>query len=386
MLFKRPKKEYVINAGGSGGHVVPALAILEGLTDSGVDMKDILFVGGDLGLEGDIENGSVEQKLFQDKNVDKEFIRAGKLQRTFSWLTIKLFLRTVLGFCDSFKIFLKYKPKKIISLGGYVTVPVALMGKLFGAKVYLHEQTAAVGLSNKVVGYLADIVFVNFESSKRYFPRTQVIHTGNPIRDIIFDSEYIETELASQVKSLEELDDDLLVYITGGGLGSHLFNKLVKNNLENLLKEFKIILQVGDNSQLDDYKEILDEIEVLSDDLKKRILVTKFVSEEIGYVLNIVDIVVARGGAGTITELGALRKRCVLIPIKWVTHNEQYKNSKILADLGLAKILDEDNIKVDVLIETVKGISKQEISENDAMKRLFPRNAVTKIVNKVREN
>lgn len=369
----------IFTTGGSGGHITTAQSVIEELIDNGIKKSDILFIGGDLSKHYETKAITLEEKVIKGLGIDFVKIRTGKLNRKFSIKNTLLMFRTILGFYDSYKIFQNIKCNKIISFGGYVTVPVCLISKIKGYKIYLHEQTAAIGLSNKIVSYFADKIFVNFESSIKFFKNKNVIHTGNPIRKMFFEN----------ITSLKSYDIDIvnvvnwakknnkkLIYVTGGGQGSELINNLIINNLDKLLNKYCIILQAGSHN-FDKNMEIVKSIQDIV--LLKCFVMKEFINKEVFLVLKNSDIIVSRGGAGIITELGVLKKKCILIPIKHVTHNEQYLNCKILEENKQAIILDEGLLTYDVFsksLENVLNLKYENINK-------FPTNASKIIVKEI---
>lgn len=374
------KIKIVITAGGSGGHVTVAMAVIDNLFKRGIKNEEILFIGGDLNKGADTKSGSIEQIMTQQINVPKVFIRAGKLQRKFSFEGIYLAFRTILGSWDTLKIFLKIKPKIVVSFGGYVSLPVCLIAELFGQTIILHEQTAAVGLANKIVSLFSDRVLVNFEAAKKYFRNKSVIHTGNPLREILFEQEQSRSPLSKEIeKKLISEGLKPFLYVTGGGQGSVLFNNLVLDNVDILTQKYNILLQSGNYNYSQTLKKFKRVTKKIPNKQKNSIILTDIVQAEIGLVLQNCDVVISRGGAGIISELGALQKRSVIIPIKWVTHNEQFKNAKILSDAGLAVILDEDNITTDGFINAIDSVLSRGAPSQELAKRIFKRNAAQEI-------
>lgn len=382
------KSKIIVTGGGSGGHVSCASAIIEELsTKFNLTNQNFLYIGGDLGMEGENNSESLEKRYFSNKKFNQKYIRAGKLQRQFSLKTIKLLLRTILGIIDSYKIIKDFKPDIVISTGGFVTVPVCVVAKLFKAEIYIHEQTATVGLSNKIVSKFAQKVFLTFPSSSKYFPKEKSVHTGNLIRKAIFEKAG-EGEFSNILKTMiKQREKYPIIYISGGGLGSHIINQTVASSLTELLEKYQIVLQTGGNSILNDYESIMKQREKLPDLMKQRLLPIKFVSEkEIGFLFNNTDLFIGRAGANTVYELGVLKIPSILIPIPWVTHNEQEENAKILSDLGIAQILNEKDLTTDNLLESIgkyfenSETIKREIGLNQKIiEEIFNTDAITKI-------
>lgn len=374
------KIKTVVTAGGSGGHVTVAMAVINNLFDRGISPESILFIGGDLNKGADSHTGSIEQIMTQKIPVPKAFIRAGKLQRKFSLTSIYLAIRTLLGLWDSFVIFTKIKPEIVVSFGGYVSLPVSIVAKLFKKTIILHEQTAAVGLANKFVSLFSDRILVNFESSQKYFKNKTVIHTGNPIRNILFEQQKATSPFAKKIETHFVINKNKpFIYVTGGGQGSQLFNNLILNNIDILTQKYNILLQAGNYNFKSLRRTFSQATRKLPSNQLDSIILTDIIQDEIAYVLQNCDLVVSRGGAGTISELGALQKKSVLIPIKWVTNNEQFKNSKILSDAGLATILDEDKITIDDFIQAIETVLQKEQPSQELAKRIFKKNAAEEI-------
>jgi len=386
MSKKQLSKKIIVTGGGSGGHISAALSVISNLEERYVlDKNHFLYVGGDLGMEGEKPGNSLEQKLMKGKSFECKFIRAGKLQRSLSFNTIKLLFRTVLGLADSYKIVKKFKPDVIMSTGGYVTVSVCLIAKLFKSKIYLHEQTATVGLTNKIVGKLAEKIFISFPSSFKYFPKGKALLTGNLVRPEIFETK-AQGNFAENIKGMVSNRDRYpIIYISGGGLGSHLINETVKESLKMLLQKYQIILQTGDNKVFNDYKTLIGYKENLEKDLRSRFLPVTFIqAKDLGYLLHNIDLYVGRAGANTVYEMGVLQIPSIFIPIPWVTHNEQYKNAEVLVNLGLAEIIQEGELTSScLLLRLEKFLQKKRDIDKKEIEKIFRTDAVKTILKEI---
>ncbi|HKM19948.1 MAG TPA: glycosyltransferase [Candidatus Dojkabacteria bacterium] len=384
------KKKIIITGGGSGGHISAAKAIIDEIKERfRITSDNLLYIGSDLGMVGEKPGSSLDMKVMKKERINQRYIRGGKLQRRFSLRGIYLLLRTILGFVDSYKILSKYKPDIIISTGGFVTVPVCLIGKFFfKAKIYLHEQTAAVGLSNKIVGKYAEKILIAYPLSEDYFPKEKTILTGNPVRKEVFlDSG--KTPLTTKLKKMIEQQEEFpIIYISGGSLGSHLINKTIKQSMINLLQDFQIILQTGDSQITNDYNLLNLEKDKLEPELRERIFITKYVQDnEIGCVFNNIDMFIGRAGANTVYEMGLMSIPSILIPIPWVTHNEQMRNAEVLKDVGLARIIREGELTPEKLVMTTNLFAQEKRHvDEEKRKRIFIPNAAQKIVDNINFN
>jgi UDP-N-acetylglucosamine--N-acetylmuramyl-(pentapeptide) pyrophosphoryl-undecaprenol N-acetylglucosamine transferase len=378
-------RKILITGGGSGGHVSVVAGLIDGIKEKYPELyKNLVYVGGDLGMVGEEYGNSLEQRKFKNADFKTEYIRAGKLQRRFSLSSIKLFFRTFLGILDSIKILNKEKPDLIFSTGGFVSVPICFVAWIKGISIYLHEQTATVGLSNRIVGKFAQKVYIAFESSKKYFKPNKTKLVGNIVRDAItqFDVDQVKTEIR-QITTNNTMQP--LLYISGGGLGSHLLNEKVFTELNSLLSDYRIILQTGDNQNYKDYEKALDLNNHLPGELNQRFLPIKFITDEsIGYVYHNMDFFIGRAGANTVYEIAVLAKPSIFIPIPWVTNNEQFENAKTLKDIGLSEIVEESSFDTITLKSKIDKYIKQlpkPILNIDELKHKFPTNAVEKVLN-----
>jgi len=385
-------KRIIVTGGGSGGHVSASSAIMEGLKDKyNIAYENLLYIGGDLGMINEKRGVSIEQKRFKNADFQTEYIRAGKLQRTLSLKGILLTFRTLLGLIDSFKIINRFKPDIILSTGGFVSVPVCIVAHFRKIPIYLHEQTAAVGLSNKIVSKYAKKIFITFEDSLQYFPKGKTVHTGNVVRKAIFEKTG-KGNIVEPLKKMIEIQEKYpIIYVSGGGQGSHIINTTIREILPILLQNFQVILQTGDNQKYKDFDLATNDKKKLSEKQRERFLPVKYISDlEIGFLFNNIDMYVGRSGANTVYEMGIMKIPSIFIPIPWVTHNEQEKNAQVLVDIGLAEILSEGELSREKVVLTIKNFwskwrkKKDSFNIKDVEER-FPTNATEIILSKIEE-
>lgn len=341
----------IVTGGGSGGHVSPAVAVIEKLQE--IKDYDVLYIGGRAVSQSVSNSISIEEKIFANKDVKKMFIRGGKLQRKFRWSSFKLLFGVFGGFIDAYRQIKKFSPELIFSTGGYVTVPVCIVGWLKKVPIYIHEQTAGVGLTNRIVGKIATKIFISFEQSAKYFDSKKTILVGNIVRPAIFKIN-TKTDLSKQIAKMKEIRKPI-VFIAGGGQGSHFINLLVRQMLIYALMDFQIVLQTGENDQYKDFDIFIREKLKLSSKLCDSFVPVKYIYEDdIGYVFKNADVYVGRAGANYVYEMGIYRKPSLLIPIPWVTNNEQVKNAQVLVDCGIGRILPQGELTAEKLHQEIK--------------------------------
>ncbi|WKZ31192.1 MAG: UDP-N-acetylglucosamine--N-acetylmuramyl-(pentapeptide) pyrophosphoryl-undecaprenol N-acetylglucosamine transferase [Candidatus Dojkabacteria bacterium] len=379
-------KRILITGGGSGGHISAATAIIDGLKGRYSNATEqILYVGGKLGMEGEKNGTSLEQRIFKDSDIKFVAIRAGKLQRYLSWNSIKLLLGVFGGVIDARKVIKEYKPDIVISTGGYVTVPVCFIAWLNKIPVYIHEQTAAVGLTNKTTSKFARRIYTSFPSSEQYFPRKKVLHVGNAVREKVFMTDG-QGEVVDAVRDMQQDRSKLpILLFTGGGQGSHKLNITVRQMVPYIVEEFQVIIQTGQNELNKDYDLLLKERAKLTDEKKRRFFPVKYIdADQIGYLFDNIDMHIGRAGANFVYEMGVLKIPSIFIPLPFVTHNEQEKNAQTLVQFGIAKILPEGELTSERLFNEIKKfnseIKKGLTVDTAGLESTFRTDAVEKIL------
>jgi UDP-N-acetylglucosamine--N-acetylmuramyl-(pentapeptide) pyrophosphoryl-undecaprenol N-acetylglucosamine transferase len=325
----------------TGGHLTPAQAVIEELQRE--KTWEIYYFGRKFSLEGK-SIPSPESIVIPKMGVKFITIPAGRLQRRFTPYTFISILRIPFSFFVSLILLAKIRPAVILSFGGYVSVPTVMAGWLLGIPVLTHEQTVVSGLANRVDGLFAKKILVSFPESLKDFSPGKVVLTGNPIRKEVF-------QLRVTGCGLEVAQEDLpLLYITGGSQGSQIINSAVAEILPQLLSKYRIIHQCG---QLD-FASIKHQISSIKYLFQKRYFAAPYIeAKDIGWVLHQADLVVSRAGANTVTELAALGKPAILIPIPRTSGNEQERNAQWLAEAGTALLLPQDQLSGQKLLEVI---------------------------------
>jgi len=338
-----------------GGHLSPALALIEKLRHDKPEWQ-LFFVGRIHSMEGDLSL-SPEFKVLPKMQVKFISLTTGRLQRKFTTKTIISLAKILPGLIQAFRIIISEGPQLIVSFGSYQAVPVVIAGWFLRVPIITHEQTVEAGLANKIISKFANKVAVSFKESVKFFPKDKTVVTGNPIRLSIFarlaDSEVLESFFQENQKLK-------LVYVTGGSQGSHFINQAVFSILPKLLKNFAIVLQTGDSQIFKDYETGVTIVNKLSKELAKRCHLVKFLTgQDLGAVLNKAYFVISRAGINTVSELAALKKPTIFIPLPFTQKQEQQKNAELLASLGAAVILPQSTLSPEILEKAIDNFSQR---------------------------
>ncbi|OGY27561.1 MAG: hypothetical protein A3F33_01535 [Candidatus Woykebacteria bacterium RIFCSPHIGHO2_12_FULL_43_10] len=356
----------------TGGHLTPALAVIEELKKG---QSEIHFIGRLYSMEGD-NTPSVESKVIADLQIPFYPLTTGRLQRRLTRFTFVSLAKVPFGFWQAYRYLKKIQPDVVLSFGGYLALPVVVVAKLMNIRVVTHEQTVVFGMSNKIISKFADKIAVSWPNSVSYFPADKVVLTGNPIRK----------ELLSIRRRLSVRPT---LYFTGGNQGAHVINQAVFEILSELLEIFDVVHQTGSAGLSQDYersKSLKNELsKVASDHYNCK---EWFDTQELKNILAKVTLVISRSGANTVTELAALGIPSVLIPIPWVAQDEQTKNALVLSEAGSAIILRQKELTSKKLFTTIQlALENLDQLEKHAKiyKKSFKTNAAEKIAQLVRQ-
>lgn len=317
----------------TGAHFTPAVATIEQLKK--YPNTQIVYVGRKNTQEGD-PSPSQESQILPKLGVKFIPIVTGRLQRSLTIYTIPSLLKIPIGFIQALYIILTEKPDVILSFGGYVAVPTVVAGWLFSIPIIIHEQTLVSGLANKISFLFADKIALAFEQKDKFGGKYLV--TGNPLRGMIRD-------IRGGGETRRKLP---LILITGGNQGSHTINKVVEEVLDKLVKSSKVIHVTGDNK----YKDF-ERLRGFGN-FGGRYLVKKWIGPDWAAALQKVDLVVSRAGINTLSEIAFLGKPALVIPFEPLYGDEQNKNAKYFANLGLVKILPQSILSGKSLLDNIK--------------------------------
>jgi len=353
---KKYKKKIVF----IGGHLTPAMVVLKETQKRGY--RNIYWIGTKKNQAGN-KNLSVEYLIVNKENIKFFSLDTGKLIRKWSITNfiygLKQIIKIPLGLINSLLIIIRIRPNLIVSFGGYLSVFPVFWGKVLGSKIIVHEQTLVPGLANKFAALFANKILTSWENVNFRFGNKKLINTGNPIRTSIFT---VKTE--SLTKSFNPNKKNILVFC--GNQGSHFVNKCIFEILEELLEEFNVIHQTGSSSVTMDFQKAIDIKNTLPSHLSLSYTVRNYIEEEIGEALNKSDLVICRAGANTVTEILALGKPSILIPIPWTSGQEQLKNAQMVEGVGLGILLEQHSLTPELLLHKIH-FAMENIKNNRAL-------------------
>ena len=359
----------------TGGHLAPALAIIEELKNTNPNVE-IIFVGRKYALDSE-KTISLEYKEIEKLKMKFIPLQAGRLTQILTLKSIRNFLRIPLGFFKAFFIINEERPDKVISFGSYLALPIVIWSAIFKIPIFTHEQTIKPGLANRLISKFAIKIFVAFDEATRYFNLKKTIICGNPVRAAVFKT---------IKKPFVIKKDRPVIYITGGSLGSHSINEHIKKIISQLLNDYIIVHQVGDTKEYQDFEKLEDLKKLMPGTLKNRYYLRKhFFEDEIGYIYSISDLVVGRSGANTFFELLYLATPALFIPLPWSSGREQQKHAEIFAKKGIGEIFHQIEPS-DKLLRLINLMIKNKIKYKENFKKLstlYKKNAAKIMVSQI---
>lgn len=350
----------IISAGGTGGHIYPALAIANKIKQKDKN-AEILYIGTSNRMEKDI----VPKAGFEFIGIKIEGLR-----RSLSPKNIKSAYLFLTGIHKCKKIIKKFKPDVVIGVGGYVSAPVVYAAHKLGIKCCIHEQNSSFGITNKFASKYADKVFVSFESLEKKMNDRKFVYTGNPCSENAIKVDAAKKENFGLTPSKK------LVLIVMGSLGSKTINEKMKSMLTLFNnKDYEVMFVTGKN-YFDEYKD---------NKYTKNIKIVPYIDNMVS-LLKKTDCLVSRAGASTLSEISSLNVPSILIPSPYVTENHQYKNAMDLVDKEAAMILEEKDLEGDTLLRMIEKILNDKVFSNKIkgnLKNFEVKNSASRIYDEI---
>ena len=331
----------IVAAGGTGGHIYPALAIIHRIQEMDKNSK-ILYIG---------TTDRMEKDIVPAKGIDFVGIEIQGLNRKNIFSNVSVLHKFFKAIGKSKQIIREFRPDIVIGVGGYITAPVLYAAHQLHIKTMIHEQNSIPGLSNKFLARFVDLICVSLPGSLSYFPKNKTVYTGNPRSEEIITIPKISKTKFGFVASKK------LVLIVMGSLGSTTMTK----KLKDAICQFK--------------------------DKDYQVLLLPY-TEELIQIMKDADLMISRAGASTISEITGIGLPSILVPSPYVTHNHQYLNAKELEDAGACSILEEKDFTGEALCSFITSILSDDKKYQDMKKAsasFGKKDSLTKIYHEIKK-
>ena len=325
-------KKILIAAGGTGGHLFPALAVVEKLKELYDDEIDFQFFG---------RKDKIEGKIIPQLRYKFHTTNLTGLVKLASLKTMKIPFQILSSVLKLNKIIKEENIDAVLCAGAYLSYPAGLSAYFCKKKLFLMESNVNPGKAIKYLAKKADIIFTNFDETKNYFNENiakKIKNFGNPIRKQIFEK--VDKNTAKEFWKLDKEKPTVLIF--GGSLGATSINNAVLKSLEKFANsQFQIIWQTGNANKIDTK-------------LPPNINLVNFI-DDMALAYSAADLVVSRSGATTVTELTVVGKPSILVPLPSASNNEQFFNAKFLEKNSAAIIINNSDIS-EQLFDTVNKL------------------------------
>lgn len=332
----------IVSAGGTGGHIYPALAIINKFKEKEKNI-DVLYIG---------THNRMEKELIPKRGIKYEEIEIYGFSKRDLWLDVKNIFLISKAKKKCLKIMKEFEPDLVLGIGGYVTYPVIWAANKLGIKTFIHEQNSVPGKSNLALQSKATLIGVSFADSAKKFNKAkgEVFYSGNPCG---------ENALAIEPMPKEQLGLDSskkLVVIVAGSLGSATVNEKMHSYLKQAAKENYEVLYITGKALYEDFikgKEFASNIKVLP------------YLDNLPALLKNTDLIVTRAGASTMSEILSLNLPAIFIPSPYVANNHQYYNALEIKNNGGGEIIEEKDLTSDILSNKINEVlNNHELYEN----------------------
>lgn len=353
----------MICGGGTGGHVYPALAVLEILRqEEAVKPLEILYVGSEEGLE---------KEIVPRQGIKYERVATASLVGSPWWRIPGQILRTLWGTLQAWQILGRFRPQVILATGGYVSAPAVVAGWLQRTPILLYLPDVEPGLAVRLMSPLARRIALSFAETHAYFPQEKILITGYPVRAGV----WAEDRKTARDKLGLPLDEKMLL-ILGGSRGAQALNRIVAKILPELLSKTWVLHICGGI----DFEAMQRERDKLPAPLRDRYRLVAYLYEEMPQALVAADLGLARAGASVLGEFPAAGLPSILVPYPHA-RGHQEKNARFLEERSAALVLDEEEL-LEKLLPTLLGLLADETKRQqmaEAARRLAQPQAAKKL-------
>ena len=345
---------FLIAAGGTGGHLYPAVAVAQKILELKPE-AEILFAG---------VNNRIEARVVPQLGYKFKSIWISGFSRKMNLQNLLFPVKVIVAAFQSIALAMKFKPRVAIGAGGFVAGPVIWGASAFGSKIMLLEQNSYPGVTNRMLEKKADEIHITFEDSRQYFrEKSKLILSGNPVR--------VNLKLVDRNEAIKKFGlnpEKKTLVVLGGSGGARSINRAVAANLDAIVKMgIQVVWQTG-AAYIEEFKNFKNE----------NVFISAFI-DDMSMAYSAGDLVLARSGASTIAEISMLGVPVIFVPSPNVAANHQYKNAESLKNENAAELIEDmkvndellpkinqlinDENKIKLLKENIKKFAKPQAAQ-----------------------
>ena len=337
-------KKIIISGGGSGGHIFPAISIANALKEIDANI-DILFIGA---------QGKIEMEKVPKAGYTIEGLWISGFHRQRMWRNILFPIKLISSLWKANRLLSAFKPDAVVGVGGFASGPTLRMASAKGIPTLIQEQNSYAGVTNRLLSKKVNRICVAYPNMDSTFPAEKIVFTGNPVRSSILEL------AASKEEASEHFGFDAqkpIILMVGGSLGASAFNKAMELNTAffEAHSDIQILWQCGSLYETE-YKDCAT---AQLPNVQMRAFIDRM---DLAY--SMCDVIIARAGAGTISELMVIGKPVILVPSPNVAEDHQTYNAKALVDKGAALLIPNKTIN-EALFPVIEQLLKNSDKRSD---------------------
>jgi UDP-N-acetylglucosamine--N-acetylmuramyl-(pentapeptide) pyrophosphoryl-undecaprenol N-acetylglucosamine transferase len=361
----RHRLNVIISGGGTGGHIFPAIAIANALKNR-VPEVNILFIGA---------KGKMEMEKVPAAGYPIEGLWISGLQRKLTLKNLAFPLKVISSIFKARKIIRRFKPDIVIGVGGFASGPTLRVASNMGILTLIQEQNSFPGITNKLLAKKVNKICVAYEGMEKYFPQEKIVLTGNPIRKEMIE---IQGKKEAGLKLFNLSAEKPVVLVIGGSQGALSINKSIHAQLDQFVENgIQLIWQTG--------KYYFNSAENAVKDFQAMGIRAIAFIDRMDYAYSVANVIISRAGAIAISEICAVGKPAVFVPLPSAAEDHQTKNAQALVDKNAALMVKDheaNNLLVNSVIKLIQDKEKQiELSQN--LVKLAKKDADEKIADEI---
>ena len=328
-------KTILIMAGGTGGHIMPGLAVAQVLSDAG---HRVVWLGG----AGGVGNPSMESRLVPQHGYEFHAVAFGGVRGKGVQTKLLAPFRLLKAMAQTRKVYQRVRPDVVLGMGGYITVPGGLTAKLMGVPIVLHEQNSIAGMSNQLLAKIAKRVLTGFPN---VFEKGEWV--GNPVKQVIANIAEPQARFAGRSGKLK-------LAVIGGSLGAQALNAVVPQALALIDEDVRpeVIHQSGEK-QIEQLRANYAQAGVQGD--------CRAFIDDMAHLYSEVDLVICRAGAMTVAELASAGVASVLVPFPHAVDDHQTANAQLLVKAGAGVLMAQNELSAEKLADYLRGLTRADL-------------------------
>lgn len=344
----------IISGGGTGGHIYPALAIVQGLKQRQPEVE-ILYVGSESGMESTI---------VPREGLNYKAVNVSGIDRSSMLKASQSLVKFPRSFFQAWDIVKNFQPDIVVGTGGYASFPIVLAGTFFACKTVIHEQNAVLGLANRNLAKRVNYTLLTFEEAAQGLDPKKTRLTGLPVRQ-----EFLSVNRQEAQRRLRLQSDKFTLLAFGGSRGALSINRAMQEVVERYRNNDIQMIWVSGEANYEECRRNIDK-NLKTGGSKINLHLFPY-RDDMPDLLAAADLAVCRAGASTLCELAMMGLPAILIPYPYAAENHQEKNARALVEKNSADIIIDEFLDGDTLYKRIEKLRTNQQQLRDMSRKIL---------------